>query len=228
MNIQILEQYAIPYVMEVKKTKHMRIRFDQQAVLHITYPLGCKIERLESFISKHIEWILEKRSQSLEKIVTYTNGSRQYVFGETCTLQINLSKTKRIDKIGDMIMVSVHDIKDVRKDMLQWRRELAENAFEQLLYACFMKMEHELATFPKMVIQQSKTKWGCCYIHENKIMLNVALTQVPFELIEYVICHELTHFIVHNHSKLFHDQLSQYVTEERTKAKMLKKYPNIL
>lgn len=228
MEIKILEQNQIPYVMEVKRTKHMRIRFDQQAILHITYPFGCKIESLENFITKHIEWILEKRGQALEKVVTYTNGSVQYVFGERCTLQINQSKTRRIDKIGNIIMVSVHDIKDVRKDMLQWRMELAENVFEQLLYACFMKMKNELDIFPKMVIQKSKTKWGCCYINENKIMLNVALTQVPFELIEYVICHEFTHFIVHNHSKLFHEKLSQYVTEERKKAKMLKKYPNIL
>lgn len=228
MEIKILEQYQIPYVVEVKKTKHMRIHFDQLAILHIIYPIGCKIESLENFISKHIEWVLEKRAQTLEKVVTYTSGSSQYVFGEKCTLQINLSKTKRIDKIGNVIMVSVHDINDVRKDMLQWRMELAESVFEQLLYACFMKMKNELAIFPKLVIQKSKTKWGCCYINEHKIMLNVALTQVPFELIEYVICHELTHFIVHNHSKLFHDKLSQYVTDDRKKAKMLKKYPNIL
>lgn len=228
MKIEILENYRIPYVMEVKRTKNMRIRFDQKAILHITYPFGCKLESIEQFINKHIEWIFEKRNLALEKVVSYTNGSVQYVFGEECTLQINISRTKRIDKIGDSIMISVHDIKDVRKDLLQWRMMLAENVFEQMLYACFMKMKNELEVFPKLIIQKSKTKWGCCYFNENKIMLNVALTQVPFELIEYVICHELTHFVIHNHSKQFHDKLSQYIPEERKKAKMLKKYPNIL
>lgn len=228
MKIEVLDQHQIPYVMEVKKTKNMRIRFDQQAVLHIIYPFGCKEESLEHFLAKHIAWILEKREIALEKVVSYTNGSEQYVFGERCTLHVNISKTKRIDKIGNTIMVSVQDIKNVRKDLLQWRMMLAENVFEQMLYACFMKMKNELETFPKLVIQKSKTKWGCCYFNENKIMLNVALTQVPFDLVEYVVCHELTHFIVHNHSKQFHDKLSQYITEERKKAKMLKKYPNIL
>ena len=97
-----------------------------------------------------------------------------------------------------------------------------------MLFACFNKMKDVLTSYPELVIKKSKSKWGCCYFNENKIMLNVALTQVPFEIIEYVICHELTHFVVHSHSPEFHRLLEKYVPGERTLSKELKKYTSIL
>ena len=97
-----------------------------------------------------------------------------------------------------------------------------------MLFACFNKMKDVLKSYPELVIKKSKSKWGCCYFNENKIMLNVALTQVPFEIIEYVICHELTHFVVHSHSPEFHRLLEKYVPGERALSKELKKYTSIL
>ncbi len=228
IKITLLDTKAIKYQINLTKTKNFRMHFNNNGILMINYPLGAKFDSLNNFINKNISWIEEKNHYIKEKMISYDNNSTQLFLGEKYTILINYSKTTRLDVIDKKILISTSEASFVRELILKWRFEKAQIIFEEMLYYCFQKMADELATFPKLIIKTSKTKWGCCYFNENKIMLNVALTQVPPYLIEYVICHELTHFIVHNHSKAFHDTLEKYVNNERIKMRELKKYTSIL
>ncbi len=228
MKIEILEEKKIKYLIKISKAKKIRIRFDTNAVLVITHPLGCKEESVVNFIEKNIQWILDKHQIASEKIVSYENFAYQFVFGKKVQLIINYSKTRRIDCVGDKLMISTPKIETVRNDLMKWRLNHAQLVFQELLYKCFNQMKNDLIKFPFLDIKKSKSKWGCCYFNENRIMLNIALTQVPFYLIEYVIYHELTHFIYHNHSTDFHHKLNEYVPNERAIGKELKQYPNVL
>lgn len=226
--IKILDAKNIPYDFKNKTGSTMRLHFNSNGILIISYPRLVKKESITSFVEKNIEWIEKKNLEYLSRLVSYEDGSYQYIFGKKCLLKVNISKTRRIDLINDILIVSVNKLEDVRKDLIKWRKEKAEVVFQEILYKCFDKMKYHLDSFPNLIIKTSKTKWGCCYFKENKIMLNIALTQVPLELIEYVIFHELTHMVVHNHSKEFHQFLRMFVPEEKEKFKKLKIYNNIL
>lgn len=228
MQIKILDDNNISYQIEYNKVKRMRIRFDRQGILIVTYPIGCKEESVTKFIEKNIQWIIKNKELNKAKQISYQNGSEQLFFGKKYKLIINISKTKRIDIIDENMIVSVNKIEDVQKDLLKWRFQKAEFVFQEMLYTCFNKMKDVLNSYPELVIKKSKSKWGCCYFNENKIMLNVALTQVPFEIVEYVICHELMHFVVHSHSPEFHGLLQKYIPNERTLSKKLKEYTSVL
>ena len=60
-------------------------------------------------------------------------------------------------------------------------------------------MSHYLNKYPLLEIKRYKSRWGCCYPKKNKIIINVSVVNLPLELIEYVIYHELTHFVFDNH-----------------------------
>ena len=116
----------------------------------------------------------------------------------------------------------------IRKQIINYRKEKATEIFEEILYQSFLKMKDNLKEYPKLILKESLTKWGCCYFKENKIMLNIALTQVPIYLIEYVIFHELTHFVYPNHSKEFHTFLQKFIPNERIYSKEIKKFASKL
>ena len=61
-------------------------------------------------------------------------------------------------------------------------------------------------------------------LNKFSIVLNLALIHVPVYLIEYVIYHELTHFIHMNHQSGFHKHLQKYVENENVLRKELNKY----
>jgi predicted metal-dependent hydrolase len=68
-----------------------------------------------------------------------------------------------------------------------------------------------------------KTRWGSCN-SEHEIVLNIYLIQLPWELIDYVIMHELTHTKFLNHSADFWKELEKYLPNYKTCQKEIKKF----
>ena len=72
-------------------------------------------------------------------------------------------------------------------------------------------------------IKSLKSLWGCCSI-EKKLTFNLALIMVPANVLEYVVIHELCHFIHHDHSKRFWDLVKSLDNEYQLHSRWLKKH----
>lgn len=77
--------------------------------------------------------------------------------------------------------------------------------------------------FNRVFIRAQKTRWGSCSGRHN-INLNVKLVELPDDLIDYVILHELVHLKINNHGPEFWAELDKYVGDAKSIDKQLKKY----
>ena len=77
--------------------------------------------------------------------------------------------------------------------------------------------------YNKATIRNQKTRWGSCS-GKNNISLNMQLMNLPPELIDYVILHELVHTNIKNHSPIFWKTLDEYVGHAKLKNRALKKF----
>ena len=68
---------------------------------------------------------------------------------------------------------------------------------------------------PKLRIRTMKSCWGSCLVNKGIITLNRKLLMQPRECIEYVVVHELCHFIHPNHSKEFYKFMEQFMPDWR-------------
>ena len=66
---------------------------------------------------------------------------------------------------------------------------------------------------PKLRIRTMKSCWGSCMVNKGIITLNRKLLMKPRECIEYVVVHELCHFIHPNHSKEFYKFMEQFMPD---------------
>lgn len=83
-------------------------------------------------------------------------------------------------------------------------------------------------TYRDMRVKRMKSRWGSCDQHGN-IVLNSFLVQLPWELIDYVILHELTHTVALNHSDTFWRRFEEVLPEARERRKAMRAYrPQLL
>ena len=69
--------------------------------------------------------------------------------------------------------------------------------------------------YRRIAIKDNKTNWGSCSTMRN-LNLNMHLIELPIDLMDYVIAHELCHLVYPNHGKKFHALLNT-ITDGREK-----------
>ena len=76
--------------------------------------------------------------------------------------------------------------------------------------------------YPKVMIGKMKRKWGYCNKRQELIKLNSELIKYSIDEIDYVIIHELCHFLEFNHSKKFWNYVKKYKPNYKENTKVLK------
>lgn len=74
---------------------------------------------------------------------------------------------------------------------------------------------------PKVRIRTMKSCWGSCLVNKGIITLNRKLLMKPRECIEYVVVHELCHFVHPNHSKQFYGFMEQFMPDWKERKRRL-------
>jgi predicted metal-dependent hydrolase len=77
--------------------------------------------------------------------------------------------------------------------------------------------------YKSVSVRQLRGRWGSCDQSGN-IVLNLYLMQMPWELIDYVLLHELTHTQVLRHGPQFWQTMERFLPEVKAYKNQLKGY----
>ncbi len=136
--------------------------------------------------------------------------AEQVVKSKRKWIEEHIGKTKKVEEEHEARKKERPEIdrKAARKKLVKRLDELAaQNGF----------------SYNRVFVRCQKTKWGSCSSNNN-INLNAKLVELPDELVDYVILHELVHLKIKNHSPDFWQELDKYVGDARQVDKELKKY----
>ncbi len=82
-------------------------------------------------------------------------------------------------------------------------------------------------SYKSINIKHMKSRWGSCSQYQD-IILNAYLMQLPWELIDYVILHELVHTKIMAHGERFWTELGLYVKDLASIRKQMRKHRPIV
>ncbi len=103
----------------------------------------------------------------------------------------------------------------------KWLKKQTREIFEERLKVCYSLFEEKIP-YPKLKIRTMKTRWGVNHKLDSSITLNAKLIRYDINVIDYVIIHELSHFVHFDHSREFWNTVSKYDPDYKKAVKELK------
>ena len=210
-----------------RRTIGLEVHRDQRVVIRV--PKGTPQQQVEAVVAEKANWIVKKLGRFAENpplpARQYQDGEIYQLLGEEYVLVVKQGKQARVVKQDQNFILTVPDPDDIEQKTMTfklWYRLQAITVFEERLAKCHPMVEHLNVPYPDVYVREMKTRWGSCSGRSDRINLNTKLVQLPLELIDYVIVHELCHFVEHNHSSNYYAVLTSVMPDWSARRERLK------
>lgn len=179
-------------IIERKNNKNTYLRVKEDLNIYVTTSYLTPNFMIEKLIKDNIPFIkkqLDKMGKRIDK------KEKNYILGE----EINIEVNKNIKKTSfDGTTLYVKNKSDIEK----WYKKATKKIFEKHLNDVYNRFTVSVP-FPKLCIRKMTTRWGVNNTRLKKVTLNSELIYKDPKYLDYVIVHELAHFIHPNHGKGF-------------------------
>lgn len=207
MNIYVLngKEYPIKIIRKNNKNTYIRVR-DNTIIVTTNYLVSTK--KIESLINDNKNFI----DNALTKSINKSEDNSFKLFGD------------KYDIIYGFPNIEIVEGKIYAKDEKSLNKFLSKyiyNTYEERLNYWYNRFEENIP-IPNLKIRKMTSRWGVCNIKNKNITLNLELSKFNREALDYVIVHELSHFIHPNHSKDFWTLVAKYYPQYKEIRKYLK------
>ena len=226
MTIITDEEFGEIVVKKRSLAKTVSLKIAPDGRIQITMPPYAPLLAAKALIKTSRKQIRELVSQYRKKL-SYTKNQQ---IGKSHNLLIQTTaKPSSVKIVGTQILAEINEAESVesaanqqliRSKILVALRKEAKSYLPRRL--SFLAEEHGFS-FARSKITHSSSRWGSCS-SSGTISLNIGMMNLPFELIDYVIIHELCHTRHMNHSTKFWDEVAKFDPYYKIHRNELKKY----
>lgn len=200
-----------PVIIEKKNNRNTYIRIKEDLTINIT---------TNYLVSKHyIRDLLDNNYEALEKMLNkrlkeLKRSEKFFYLGKKYDIII-VPTIDKIDFDDNRIYVKDYDTLE------RWYKSEIKRIIEER-FIVNLNLFKEVGFIPKLKIRKMKTRWGVCNKRDNSITINSRLIEYSLEKLDYVIIHELSHFVHFDHSKNFWNLVSNYCKDYKKIRKELR------
>ena len=192
------------------KNTYLRIKKDLK--LYINTNVLARDKDIRKIIDENMNSIINmyhKQENKIEKIDEFYYLGKKYDKIMTNDSNIILGEEKAF--IG----------RDV--DIDKWYRKQAESLFKEKIDYWYNSFTYKIP-YPKLTIRKMTSRWGVCNSKLKRVTLNLELMKKEEACLNYVIVHELSHFIEMNHSNRFWKVVGDNYPNYREVIRKMKNY----
>jgi predicted metal-dependent hydrolase len=216
-------EYGKVVVRRNRRARSVKFSVSPNGQLEVSAPFYTPIRAIK---------VLLKTSQKDIRRLLHTQR-QQYVssqqIGKSHTLDILQGDRTKIDYKKPRIIVTLERDSDIQSSQIQATiRTYVVKALTLEAKAYLPRRVDYIAqkmnlSYTRLRFSHAKSRWGSCS-STKVISLNIGLMKLPFELIDYVIIHELAHTKELNHSSSFWHLVGTYDPEYRIRRRELKQH----
>lgn len=199
---------GIPVDVVFKDIKNVHLSvYPPTGRIRVSAPKRMTLETVRLFAVSKIAWIRKHQekinAQKRETPREFLERESHYVWGRRYLLKIQDADRPSVSLSARHLELKLPESDDAeaRKEILSdWYREQLRDRASPLVSKWSCRLDVEVDRF---FVQRMKTKWGSSSPSRRTIRLNLELARLAPECLDYVILHELAHFLVPNHSPHF-------------------------
>lgn len=208
--------------------RSIRISITHQGQVRVSLPFWAPYSAGVAFAESRKEWITSERPQTKLLEQGYRLGKAHHITflpstGNSVSTRVSGNEARILlptgvpwdDPVAQEAAASVGTrvLKKEARMLLPHRLEL-------------LATQHGF-TYRSITIKQLTGRWGSCS-EQKDIVLNCFLMQLPWELIDYVILHELTHTNVMAHGSVFWQEMERVLPDVQRCRKLIKTHKPVL
>lgn len=185
--------------------------------VRIATPLDVDDEQVRLFAVSKLGWIKKHRknfdNQKRQTKREYVSGESHYFEGRRYLLNVIYQAGKPKVKIRnkthiDLFVKEGSSLEQREKILTDWYRENLKKRISSLIEKWQKKIGVEIKDWQ---VKRMRTKWGTCNIEAKRIWLNLELAKKPIYCLEYIIVHELVHFIERHHNDRYLSLMDKFL-----------------
>lgn len=228
MATKTVEIPGIGQVTLVKRrgSRNIRLSFDRSGTVRVSLPSWIPYQAGIQFAESKRDWILTHKPATESLPLAGDRIGKAHRLHVVKSTQASRPSTRVGNgKVTVTIPASVDDTSPavkqaVERGALKALKSEADQLLPQRLEQ--LARQHNFS-YHSVTTKRLSSRWGSCSQHKD-ITLNTYLMQLPWELIDYVIVHELVHTEHLNHSADFWQRFEQIFPDAKERRKQLKTY----
>ncbi|TYO94585.1 M48 family metallopeptidase [Desulfallas thermosapovorans] len=221
---------VIPFVLKRKPVKNVNLHIKPDMTVVVSANGKVPLDFILGFVKQKAAWIL-RNIQFFEEVQSEVHSEKKYVSGESFKylgkqyrLRVEESETEGVKYYRGFIYMYVKDKRDFKRKKKLFEvclRNRAEIIFNESLEKMYALVQKYNVKKPKLMIRTMKARWGSCLRDSGTILLNFELIKAPKYCIDYVVLHELLHFLYKNHDHQFYDFLTVLMPDWKQRKAIL-------
>ena len=230
-NTSIIELNDIKVEVIHKNIKNIHLSvYPPNGRVRVSAPNNVPLENLRIFVISKLNWIKTKKAkliaQEREALKEYINRESHYFNGKRYLLKVlEVNEPPKVFLSHSEIILQVRPgasaVKKV-KVLDEWYRKQLKEALTPIVQK-WEKIMH--LSVSKISVRKMKTKWGSSTPEDSHIRINLELAKKPSECLEYIVVHEMVHFIEINHNEKFIELMNEYMPKWRFYRDELNRLP---
>lgn len=218
------EEFGVITVRRSARATQVRLRVAPDGTLRASMPVYAPIFLLKRLV-KSSRPQLRKMLEQAQPVASYSDGQQ---IGKSHTLIVRPGGSHvSVTRSKQHIVATVPHGKTLADtDVIRKIRDASISALRIEAKSYLPKRLQYLAnqlgfTYSTVRFSHASSRWGSCS-STGTISLNIALMKLPFELIDYVIIHELAHTVEMNHSQDFWSLVEKGDPDYKAHRRLLK------
>ena len=205
------------YVIEVhqKQMKNMYLKIKPNGQIIVSAPLSLEMIEIEAFVKRKMAWLVPRVEAVKQQQKQIEINEELKLFGQVLEIEEVVGLSERVSiQENKLRLTSPKKLTEKRKQVLI--QLFLQQQLEAAVSYYIALYQPKLKGVPSRIevkYREMKSTWGVCRPSRKSITFNKKLVHHRLAFLEYVVVHELCHFLHPHHQAPFYRSVSSVLPD---------------